>query len=152
MLTFKIVLQRQYDKNILAHIHILLAFLVTLADIHSLHVSMQKTYVDTILNRVPRSELCSYTTTLANSEDFGSRFKTTSFLQPERGDVGPLPEDYLLRGQVWTQSFFPNEWFQDDEIDAEERSIEHASTVRRRAERVLSLMYRLASVRTVHLI
>jgi len=77
MLTLKIVLQRQYDKNILAHIHILLAFLVTLADIH---VSMQNPYVDNILNRVPWSELCSYTTTLANSEDFGSRFKTTSFI------------------------------------------------------------------------
>ena len=149
MLTYRIVLQRQYDKNVLAHVHILLAFLVTLADIHSLHASMQNEYVHGILDRVPWLELCSYTSTLANSEEFGSRFKTTSFLQPERGDVGPLPEDYLLRGQVWTQTYFPRNWFQDDEIDAEERSIEHASTVRRRAERVLSLMYRLASVSTL---
>ena len=149
MLTYKIVLQRHYDKNVLAHIHILLAFLVTVADVHSLQASMPNEYVHSILDQVPWSELCSYTSTLANSEDFGSRFKTTSFLQPERGDIGPLPEDYLLRGQVWAQNYFPSDWFQDDEIDAEERSIEHASTVRRRAERVLSLMYRLASVSTI---
>ena len=145
MHTYKIVLQRRYDKNVLAHVHILLAFLVTLADFHPLRVPIQHQYVHNILNRVPWQELCSYTSTLANSEEFGSRFKTTSFLEPERGDVGPLPEDYLLRGQIWAEAYFPKDWFQDDEIDAEEKSIEHASTVRRRAERVLSLMYRLAS-------
>ena len=83
---------------------------------------------------------------MANSEEFGSRFKTTSFLRLD-GDASPLPEDYKLRGQVWTQTYFPGDWFQGDVIDAEEESlVEHASTVWQRAERVLSLMYRLASV------
>jgi len=146
VLTLKLVLRRQDDRNVRLHVHILLALLVTLADIHSLNISNQNEYVHAILTCAPWQELCSYTTTLADSEEFGSRFKTTNFLQPEKGDFGPLPDDYLLRGQIWTQTFFPSDWFQDDEIDAEERSIEHASTSRRRAERILSLMYRLASV------
>src|SRR5947208_17136894 len=97
----------------LAHLHVLVALLVTCADIGSL----ESGHVRAVLNRTPWQELCAYTTTLANSEEFGSRFKTTGFLQPESGDVGPLSEDYLLRGQVWTQNYFPSNWFQDDERD-----------------------------------
>jgi len=73
MLTLKLVLQRQNDRNMLAHLHVLLALLVTFADIDSL----ESGHVRVVLNRTPWQELCSYTTTLANSEEFGSRFKTT---------------------------------------------------------------------------
>ena len=146
MRTSELVLQRQHDKNVLAYVHILLAFLIALVDVRSLDTPVQNEYVHAILYRVPWEQLCSYTSTLANSEEFGSRFKSTSFLWLD-GDASPLPEDYKLRGQVWTQTYFPGDWFQGDVIDAEEESlVERASTVRRRAERVLSLMYRLASV------
>jgi hypothetical protein len=146
MRTSELVLQRQHDKNVLAYVHILLAFLIALVDVRSLDTPVQNEYVHAILYRVPWEQLCSYTSTLANSEEFGSRFKTTSFLRLD-GDASPLPEDYKLRGQVWTQTYFPGDWFQGDVIDAEEESlVEPVLTVRRRAERVLFLMYRLASV------
>jgi hypothetical protein len=53
--------------------------------------------------------------------------KLIMFLQPERGDIGPLFEDYLLRGQIWVHTYFPIDWFKYGEV--EELSIEHESTV-----------------------
>lgn len=142
--TLKLVLQRSTDRNVLPHVHILLALVIVLTDIQSFGLSVQREYVAAILDRMPWEDLSSFATTLANSDEFGSRYETTSFLQPEPGDVGPLPEDYLLRGQVWTQILFPEDWWRDGEIDPEEKQIEHASTVRKRGERILNHMYRLA--------
>jgi hypothetical protein len=144
--TLRLVLLRSTDRNVLPHVQILLALVIVLADIQSFSLSIQREYVTTILDRMPWGDLSSFATTLANSEEFGTRYETTSFLQPEPGDVGPLPEDYLLRGQIWTQALFPDDWWKDGEIDPEEKSIEHASTVRKRGERVLNHMFRLASL------
>jgi len=146
VLTLKIVLRRTTDRNVLPHIHIVLALLIVLSDIELFNLSVQQEYVLAILNRVPWEDLSSFATTLANSDEFGSRYETTEFLLPEQGELGLLPEDYLLRGQLYTQTLYPEDWWKDGEIDPEEKSIEHASTVRKRGERILNYMYRLATV------
>lgn len=143
--TLKLVLQRSSDRNVLPHVQILLAFLLVLADIESFSLSVQREYVDDILDRMPWEDFASFANTLADSEEFGFRYETDSFLQPEARDVGPLPEDYLLRGQIWTQSIFPTDWWGDGEIYAGGKLIEDASTARKRGERTLNHMYRLAS-------
>jgi len=147
--TLKLVLRRANDRNVLPHVHIMLAFLVVLADIKSFSAPAQEEYVRAILDGMLWEDLSSFATKLAHSEEFGSRFETTSFLLPEHGDIGILPEDYLLRGQLYTPTLYPDGWWRDGEIDPEEKSIEHASTIRKRGERILNYMYRLAKVRYV---
>ena len=82
---------------------------------------------------------------LAKSENFDKRFEISDFLLPEEGDGGPLPEDYLLRGLIFTQQYFPSDFFINAKLD-DERLLEIASTTRKRGERLLWIGYKLAQV------
>jgi hypothetical protein len=143
--TTTLVLRRIGDKNVLPHMHILLSFLSALAATQPF--DDRENYVGkTVLHAIPWAALCSFLNTLVRTDLINPRYESTAFIRPEKGDARPLPEDHLIRGQVWSQNAFPADWFKESEVDDEERSIEHASTVRDRSERVLWLAYRLASV------
>lgn len=146
-LTSTIVLRRIGDKNVLPYVHILLSFLFSLASVQDFDFEVCGKYVaGSIFHAMPWSELCSFINTLAHTEPVDARYENMDFIRQEKGDARPLPEDHFIRGQVWSQDSFPDDWFKESEVDDEERSIEHASTVRVRAERVLWLSYRLALV------
>jgi hypothetical protein len=152
VLTTTIVLRRIGDKNVLPFVHILLSFLSSLADIQQSGslVNESKPYVSqSIFQAMPWAELCSFVNSLARTESVDPHYESFDFIRPEKGDARPLPEDHLIRGQVWSQKSFPGDWFRESEVDDEERSIEHASTVRVRAERVLWLSYRIAKVKNI---
>ncbi|KKY18250.1 putative telomerase-binding protein est1a [Diplodia seriata] len=114
--TLRIVLRRFGDKNVLTHFHILLAFLNQLATL-------------------------PYDT---SSETFTPTIECPNFLHEGEEDFRPLPEDYLIRGQLWAHSYYPATWF-NGVVDEEERMLELASTIRSRTERILWLGVRLAS-------
>jgi hypothetical protein len=144
--TATIVLRRIGDKNVLPFVHILVSFLSSLSSIQQHDFQVCNLHVaGSIFEAVPWNDLCSFLNTLAKAES-QTRYESTEFIRPEKGDARPLPEDHLIRGQVWCQNAFPGDWFKESEVDDEERSIEHASTVQVRAERVLWLAYRLAAV------
>jgi hypothetical protein len=147
VLTSSLVFKRIGDNNVLPFAHIYLGFLLSLGTLHSFDFQVQGTYVaSSILSAAPWELICSYINTLARSMHPPPHFESVPFIRPEQGDARPLPEDHLIRGQIWSQDYFPGDWFKESEVDDEERSIEHASTVRVRAERVLWISYRLASV------
>ena len=50
-----------------------------------------------------------------------------------------------MRGQLWTEYFFPDTWFLDAAIDDEERSFELPSMAAPRGERVSWLGHRVAA-------
>lgn len=134
------------DRNVRPHVHILLSFILVLSDIQLYGNQTQREYVLEILDGMPWKDIASFVTTLANSGEFGTQYETEDFLQPEPGDAYPLPEDYLLRGLIWTHKLFPDGWWRDGEIDPAEQLFERASTVRKTGERILNLAYRLAKV------
>jgi len=105
-------------------------------------------HVVSIFDVVPWKELISFVGLLVNSAMGDWSFEHTSFATPEQDGPGPLPEDYLARGQVWSQSAFPDKWFADGRND-EEPAVEHASTVKARESRALWLLGSLAKV-SVH--
>ncbi|KIV98744.1 uncharacterized protein PV09_09496 [Verruconis gallopava] len=141
------VLRRLGDENVLPFVHILLVFLLSLIQVKSLDSRIESAYiVKTILARVPLGELCSFLNTLARSNSADARYETETFVRSERKDSIPLPEDHLIRGQVWAQHYFPADLFKSGEWDDEEGKIEHASTVIMRANRVLNLGFRLAQL------
>ncbi|KAF2434491.1 hypothetical protein EJ08DRAFT_468226 [Tothia fuscella] len=142
-LTTTLVLQRTGDKNVLPYVHILLSFLTSLASARKFDFREQ--YVGrAIFQALPCADLCSFLNALVQTDLVNSRFESKDFIRPVKGEGRPLPEDHLIRGQIWSQSAFPTDWFNESEVDDEERSIEHASTVRDRSERVLWLAYCLA--------
>ncbi len=150
--TFALVLRRIGDKNVLPHVHIMLSFLTTFAP---------NKYVSHLLADSPWAELVAFLNTLVKTEHqiqaqapgqmqaVNINEVLTADVFPgdgERGDELPLPEDYLVRGLIWAQEYFPQKWF-EREHDEEERYLELASTVKSRMERVLRLGYQLTKVR-----
>ncbi|CAK7206331.1 hypothetical protein SEUCBS139899_009120 [Sporothrix eucalyptigena] len=69
---------------------------------------------------------------------------------PARSDEDkPLPDDWFLRGLLWSEYNFPQGWFANMEsIDDDERLMESDSTRMTRKERVLWMACRLAQYKT----
>jgi hypothetical protein len=133
--TFALVLRRIGDKNVLPHVHVMFAFLTAFAS---------SSYVSRLLANTPWAELVAFLNTLIKTEnqvqsqnhDQAQSIDTLLAAdvfptQGERVDELPLPEDYLMRGLIWSQDYFPKKWF-EREIDEEERYLEMASTVKNR--------------------
>jgi hypothetical protein len=145
--TLSLALARMGDKNVLPHVHVMLSFFSTLASIK---------YVTNLVEQAPWAELVAFLNTLIKTEiqqnqshNLDVLFTKPMFLlateeSNDRDDL-PLPEDYLVRGLIWAEEYFPPKWF-EREHDEEERYLELASTARRRTERVLRLGYQLSSV------
>ncbi|OCK77900.1 hypothetical protein K432DRAFT_406929 [Lepidopterella palustris CBS 459.81] len=134
-LTLTLVLKRVGDKNVLPHVHVLLAFLSSLTAIP---------YVSFLANGAPWEEIVVFLNTLSKSERLEPLTTNNIFPTQDQDDNRPLPEDYLIRGQVWAQLYFPENWF-GGEHDEEERSLELASTIKARTERILRLGHQIAS-------
>jgi len=73
------------------------------------------------------------------------KIEDKAFPVPERGVGRPLPEDYNLRGFDWAKRYFPDRWFEDAQIDNEERTQELPSMTNIRRERILWLALRICA-------
>jgi hypothetical protein len=153
--TFALVLRRIGDKNVLPHVHVMLAFLSSFAS---------SQYVSDLIADAPWAELVAFLNTLVKTENqiqSQSQSQTSNMDallasdvfpgEGERADELPLPEDYLVRGLIWADDYFPKTWF-EREHDEEERYLELASTVKNRMERVLRLGYAIAKVSLMYLL
>jgi hypothetical protein len=153
--TFALVLRRIGDKNVLPHVHVMLAFLSSFAS---------GKYVSDLITDAPWAELVAFLNTLVKTENqiqSQSQSQTSNIdallasdvfpVKGERVDELPLPEDYLVRGLIWADDYFPKTWF-EREHDEEERYLELASTVKNRMERVLRLGYSIAKVSLLYVL
>lgn len=59
------------------------------------------------------------------------------FPRPEERPT-PLPEDFAMRGTIWAEEYFPDDWF-SFEGEEDERYFERPSTTYGRKERILYL-------------
>lgn len=147
--TLGVALRRPKDKNVYPLVHIYFVFLRALA-------IADKTW--TILEKdVPWSEICAFLNSLVSeyktiiAEDSArarSRLRSKEFPKPEQGICRPLPEDFLLRGQIYTQGYHPATLFSDSMVDEDERSIDPASNNVYRVERMLWLAHQIVFVRS----
>ena len=136
--TLSVALRRIGDKNVYPFVHVCFVFLWRL-----LKVGKPVHYVE---KDVPWGEISSFLNTLAKSVDIASTIEAEEFPWPAEGVGRPLPEDYVIRGQVWSQRHVPEKWFEDAKVDDEERSMEVPSMAAPRVERILWLGVRLASL------
>jgi hypothetical protein len=139
MTTLSLVLRQTDDKNVLPHVHVLLSFLSSLASIR---------YVAHLIDNAPWTGIVLFLNTLPTPERPEQIMPGTVFSTKQTNHL-PLPEDYLIRGQIWNQRYFPENWFAR-EHDEESRYLELASTIKSRTERVLGLGHHLATVSTGH--
>jgi len=135
---FRVSLGRIQDPNVLPHVHLMLIFLLTLCRT-CLRLDCMSIF-SSLTMAAPWKELATFLNKQTERDGLNSRTLQAGikqqFLQPERGDVQPLPEDHLVRGLIWCKDYFPLQWFSRDE-DEESRMVERPSTHSVRSERVL---------------
>ncbi len=97
---------------------------------------------------MPWYELAAYLNKLALHR-LDDRLLGDSFPGPRdpREHIRPLREDFAITGQVWTEHYLPEDWFQKAVVDDEDRDLELPSMTETRRERVLWLAVRIANVR-----
>ena len=134
-----IALRRIGDMNVLPLIHVYLVFLESLT-----RVEEAMTYIE---RDIPWTEICSFLHALLKLKILTFRIFQNGF--PNNNIGRPLPEDFIIRGQIYGQSYFPDAWFNDAVMDDEERMLESSMMTEARIERILWLGYCLASVRLI---
>lgn len=102
-------LRRHRDRNVLPHVYIVLAFYYSLYMFDNVNTNIR-----TMLRAAPWLELSSFLNALSRPEPINDRVQRAghqrSIFRPEKG-LTPLPEDYLIRGLIWSLSFFNQDWF-----------------------------------------
>ena len=141
--TLSICLTRLEDPNIHPLVHVYLVFLWTLVTVEQAMRCIEA--------YVPWNGICVFLTSLSTSSRAENpSLRSRDFPEPEEGPGRPLPEDYVLRGQLYSQWYFPEAWFADAIIDDDEHSLEAPSTAKPRADRLFWLGRRIASVCLKH--
>ncbi|MCJ1286474.1 hypothetical protein MMC26_005820 [Xylographa opegraphella] len=135
--TLSIALRRIGDRNVFALANVYLMFVYSL-------LSKEKA-ISLLETRIPWEDIARFLTSLAKPETMTSKVSSERFPRPDEGVGRPLPEDFLMRGQLWSEDLFPNTWFVDAAVDDEERILELPSMAAPRVERVLWLGHRIAA-------
>lgn len=136
-------LRRPDEKNVHPLVHVSLVFLYTL-----LSVDKALTYVE---HDIPWDDICSFLNFLVKSDIVSEKVWAEEFPTPNHEARKPLPEDFMLRGQLYARDYLPENWFPDAVFQDEDRMLELASVAAPRRERILWLGARIASVCTVSL-
>lgn len=139
--TSGVVLRRYGDPNTYPYLHVTLTFL--------LHLSTQTPeMMEHVEHHFTWALLAEMLNALLSSTE-NIRFESSEFPSSAgtREDSRPLPEDYAMRGLVWTEGYFPDSWFTSKRVDDEERYLEIASMTEERKTRCLWIGVRLAEHR-----
>ncbi|OAA40060.1 hypothetical protein NOR_06054 [Metarhizium rileyi] len=134
--TFNLILTRSPDKNTWSCIHTLLVFYRFMV-----RFDAGKRYLEDIIPWEKFALLLNYLLRQTNNP---RRLDTPVFPWPEDGQAKPLPEDYALRGCVYTEDYFPDKWFDNAGIEEQARCLELPSVAEQRRERLVWLGHGLA--------
>jgi hypothetical protein len=129
--TYEIVIRRWGDTNTLPYIHTTLVFIYYIAALPTAMTHLEDHFpwklTEVMLNLLVKS----------------SKFRPKDGLsfprQLEDEPPRPLPEDFAMRGLLYTEDYFPNDWFSNDKIEEDERYFEMASMIEERQERIIWL-------------
>jgi hypothetical protein len=138
----EVIFQRIGDRNVLPFVHVILAFLHSLASVPGALLYFEK--------QVPWENTAIFLNSLLGR--YGtveSHYEGNTFPQPLSGTGRQLPEDFVIRGLIWAKHYYPHGFFEGQVVDADERTLELPSHIAPRAERCLWLGIQLASVRCI---
>ncbi|CAG8897865.1 unnamed protein product [Penicillium nalgiovense] len=118
--TLFVLLRYSNFPNAIPGIHISLAFLW--------RVSFHRSVMESLEATVPWQAVAGFLNSLFSYNTVFSRIQDEKFPIGEYETAPQLPEDFLIRGQVWSQFYYPNNFFKDtsgygisiDEMDSEE--------------------------------
>ncbi|KAG7408567.1 Telomerase-binding protein EST1A [Fusarium oxysporum f. sp. rapae] len=135
--TISRVLYRWGDTNTLPFVHSILVFMS--------HMTQFPAAISQLEDAYPWKLTSIMLNTLLLSCEPGYEIRGL-FHQPEKDQLPhPLPEDFAMRGMLYSEDYFPNGWFSNDKIDEDEKYFELPSLTEVRKDRILSLGYKIAS-------
>ena len=138
---FKTVLGKtHWERNyVLPMVHVKLVFLWCISSIPDA--------IELLGEAIPWEDICSYLNHFKIEESWRDTIWNGATFPSTAGTSGrPPPEHYIIRGQVYTQGFFPKTWFVDAKVDDEERMVEQSSHDAYRTIIVLWLAARICSL------
>ena len=152
--------------NVLSFLHVILVFLWKLAS--STREGSREGQLYLGISAFPWSPIAEYLNSVLSARSKGAKKSplpdieaialhdprnqnkelSSPFVLLEQGDKRPLPEDFLMRGQVWAEGYFPTTWFDEaiGQLNEDERWTDFASSTPLREDRVLGLAILLASL------
>ena len=137
MKIYEIVIRRWGDLNVLPYLHTSLVFLAHMAEYPAAMAYLEKEF--------PWKLTAIMLNLLSQSCGITPRIESSEFPRPHKNELPrPLPEDYAMRGLVYSEDYFPTDWFSDDKIDEDEKYFELASMVDDRRDRILWLGLKIA--------
>ncbi|EHK45849.1 hypothetical protein TRIATDRAFT_132043 [Trichoderma atroviride IMI 206040] len=138
--TLDIVIRRWGDMNILPFLHTQMVFL------H--HLSKFPSAIKFIEHKYPWKLIATMLNYLKQSCKFEPRMDSEVFPGAENQDhYRPLPEDYAMRGLIYTEEYFPLKWFAGETVEEDEKYFEQASMVDSRKERILWIGKQISSLK-----
>ena len=128
------LLQRQKEPEAFSIIHVFLAFVWSLSDTSGA--------MEHVEDFIPWTPLVAFLNSIdpATAEVVAMGFPKPQADEPNR----PLPEDFIMHGQVYSKFYFPPTWFTDVALDQEERHQERTSMAEHREIRLYWLGRQLA--------
>lgn len=135
--TYEVVIRRWGDTNILPFVHTMLVFVhhMTKFDAAMTHLEARYPWKLTALMLNVLKKAASFEMP-SDSEDFPT--------EPKNQAPRPLPEDHAMRGLVYTEDYFPTDWFSNKKIDEDEKYFELASMTDERRRRIIWLGKKIA--------
>jgi casein kinase I homolog HRR25 len=119
------------NENVLPYMHVYLAFLLSLA-----RVPGAPEYFE---DYVPWDRVAEFLNALSGTAHTDS----SDFPQSHSGIRRQLPEDFQMRGLIWSRFYFPEDFF-DQLVDEDERTLESLGHTARRIERCVYIGHELA--------
>lgn len=128
------IISRRYgDPNVLPYLNVRLSFMK--------YIAGNEAAIEHVQELFPWALVASMLNSLSINFESHQRIESEEFPRPSDR---PLPEDWSLRGLLWTDKLFPSDWFTNDKVDEDEKTFELASMTEQRKERVLWLGHSLA--------
>ncbi|KAL3587486.1 hypothetical protein FPOAC2_13383 [Fusarium poae] len=90
-------------------------------------------------NDFPWGLTASMFNSLLESCEPGYKVQSHTTLLDNDQSKRPLPEDFAMRGLLYSEDYPPKDWFYNDRIDDDERYSELAPMAEERKHRILSL-------------
>jgi hypothetical protein len=135
--TLSVLLDQVDNPTVFPSIHISLSFIRCLA-LHPPAMQQLERYI-------PWMRITHYLNSLVKPDTVISIFGRSSFPLND-GSIKHLPEDFLIRGQSWSQLYHPDDFFNDAPPEHDRRIIENQYTATLRLYRCLWLGGRIATV------
>ncbi|EKJ74774.1 hypothetical protein FPSE_05109 [Fusarium pseudograminearum CS3096] len=135
--TISIVLSRWGDTNTLPFVHTMMVFMNYMTRYPAAISHLEEKYPWKLTSFMLNSLLASC--------EPGYEVKDEFQLWEKDQHPRPLPEDFAMRGLLYSEDYFPNGWFQSDKVDEDEKYFELPSMSEQRKDRIISLGHKLAT-------